>query len=142
MVVEAAVEIAAPIERVWQTLIDLSGWPRWNSVLRHVTAKDGATLAPHLRFRCTVTVFVLPILFEAVVAEVVPHERIAWTSDWLGIHARHEFLCLPVGRGVRVTSREEFRGATTVVVGPLFPAWRVRQLTATMLRDLKRAVQG
>jgi len=142
MVVETAVDIAAPVDRVWETLVDIAGWPRWDSVLRRVTADGGAALVPGLHFRCTVAVLVVPILFEATVVEVVHHQRIVWTSDWLGIHARHEFLCTRVGTRVRLTSREHFRGAPTLLMGPLFPTARVRRLTTTLLHDLKRAVEG
>lgn len=29
--IEAAIDIAAPAERVWQIMADLPSWPRWNA---------------------------------------------------------------------------------------------------------------
>jgi uncharacterized protein YndB with AHSA1/START domain len=142
MHVEVSIDIAAPVEKVWQTLTDLDRWSRWNSVLRHVSTSGSSHLVEGTRFRCSARVFPVPTFFDATVVEVDRYRKIVWLSDWLGIRARHAIICRPQGDGtVRVTSRERFRGLTTAILGPLFPAWRVHQLTRALLHDLKAATE-
>jgi len=142
MNVEVAIDIAAPVERVWEAFTDLHSWRQWNSVLRDVSTTGAAHLAEGAQFRCSIRVFALPTFFDVAVVEVVPYQRVVWVSDWLGIRARHQFVCNPqADGGLRLTSHERFSGRTMAIMGPLFPAWRIRQLTAALLRDLKAAVE-
>jgi len=142
MNVEVAIDITAPVERVWEAFTDLHSWRQWNSVLRDVSTTGASHLAEGAQFRCSIRVFALPTFFDVAVVEVVPYRRLIWVSDWLGIRARHEFVYNPQAEGgVRVTSHERFSGRTMAIMGPLFPAWRIRRLTAALLRDLKAAVE-
>ena len=142
MNVEVAIDIAAPVERVWEAFTDLHSWRRWNSVLRNISTTGPSHLAEGTRFRCSLRVFALPTFFDVTVVEVVPYRQVVWVSGWLGIRARHGIVCTPQAEGgVRVTSHERFAGLTTAIMGPLFPAWRIRQLTVALLEDLKAAVE-
>lgn len=105
------VEIAAPIEAVWDTLIDLSSYPGWNPfvVSSEGRAAVGERLTNRLRppggremsFRPTVTVVERPTTFE-----------------WLGrlgmpgiFDGRHRFELTPGDDGgTLVTQSEQFDG--------------------------------
>jgi uncharacterized protein YndB with AHSA1/START domain len=140
--IEVAIDIAAPVERVWEAFTDLRSWRHWNSVLRCVPTAGAARLAEGARFRCSIRVFPLPTSFDVTVVDIVPYRRLVWVTRWLGIDARHRFVCSPqADGGVRMTSRERFGGRTMAVLGPLFPVWRIRQLTLALLQDLKAAAE-
>jgi hypothetical protein len=92
-------------------------------------------------FRFCLRPFVFPLRVDPMIEAIVPNERVVWTGKKFGVFARHEFLFRKVENGVVVTSRETFQGLP-VLLGPLlFPLWRLRQLTATMLNDLKTAAE-
>jgi hypothetical protein len=115
MIVEASLEIAAPVGRIWETVTDLSSW--------------------HRPFR-------VPIPCAAVVTDAQPPTYVVWESRMPGITARHTFLCEEGYRQVRVISRTQFHGPAVRAAGPFFPAWRIRALSVALLRDLKAAAEG
>jgi uncharacterized protein YndB with AHSA1/START domain len=142
MIVEASIEIAAPVTRIWDTFSDLSSWHQWNSVLRGARYRKSAHLTVGATFTCTIEPFGVPISFEAVVTEAEPPLYVVWETRKPGLMARHSFLCEEGYRQVRVISREQFRGPVVQAAGPFFPAWRIRALTVALLRDLKAAAEG
>lgn len=105
------VEIAAPIEVVWETLTNLAAYPQWNPFI--VSADGQADVGKRLTnrmeppggkamtFKPTVTVVEAPVAFE-----------------WLGrlglpgiFDGRHRFDLAPTENGgTRVTQSEDFDG--------------------------------
>ena len=142
MIVEASLEIAAPVGRIWETVTDLSSWHRWNSVLRGVAYRGDAHLTPGTTFTCTIQPFRVPIPCAAVVTDAQPPTYVVWESRMPGITARHTFLCEEGYRQVRVISRTQFHGPAVRAAGPFYPAWRIRALSVALLRDLKAAAEG
>jgi uncharacterized protein YndB with AHSA1/START domain len=142
MMVEASIEIAAPVTRIWETFSDLSSWHQWNTVLRGVRYHHGSHLTVGTSFTCTIQPFGVPIAFEAVVTEAQPPRSVVWETRKPGLTARHSFLCEEGLHQVRVISREQFHGPAVRAAGPFFPAWRIRALTVALLRDLKTAAEG
>jgi len=67
------------------------------------------------------------------------HERVVWSGSKYGIFARHEFTFEMLEDHVRVISRETFKGMTMENMKFIFPAWRIRELTKSLLTDLKEA---
>ena len=67
------------------------------------------------------------------------HERVVWSGSKYGIFARHEFIFEKIENSVRVASRETFKGMTVENMRLIFPAWRIRELTKSLLTDLKKA---
>ena len=104
------IEIAAPIEAVWETLTDLGAYPEWNPFI--VSAEGpvevGERLTNRLQppggkamtFTPAVTAVEAPVIFE-----------------WLGrlglpgiFDGRHRFDLAPTEHGTRVTQTEQFSG--------------------------------
>ena len=141
MVIEESVLINAPLDRVWNTFTDLTCWVNWNSVLKdvssgHTTLQKGGT------FSCSLRPFLFSVSFEPYIEEVIPNERVVWIASKFGIFARHEYLFQRFEDRVRVTSRETFQGITIENMKFLFPEWRIRELTRSLLEDLRAASES
>jgi len=141
MVIEESVSINASVERVWQNFTDLTCWANWNSVL-----KDIATGHPSIQkgdtFTCSIRPFVFPVKFELLIEEVVPYERVVWSGSKYGIFARHVYIFRRTGDHLQVLSTETFKGITVDNLKFIFPEWRIRELTQSLLRDLKKASEA
>lgn len=141
MVIEEAISINAPAEKIWKMFTDLTCWVDWNSVLKHVSYEQGE-LQQGGRFTCSIRPFVFRVQFEPIIEEIVPFERIVWSGSKYGIVARHEFIFQPAGDHVQVTSRETFKGITIENMKFLFPQRRIRELTRSLLEDLRQASEA
>lgn len=142
MVIAESILIHAPLDAVWETFTDVSCWKNWTSVLENVPNAGKERLAAEKRFTWCIRPFVFPMYFEPVVEEVVPHERIVWSARKFGIAARHEFTFQKEGRGVLLTSREEFNGPLLIRASVLFSRWRLTELTRLFLRDIQEAAEA
>jgi hypothetical protein len=141
MVVEESVSINASVEKVWQTFTDLTCWVGWNSVLKDIAAEN-RLIQKGDTFTCSIRPFVFPVKFELLIEEVVPYERVVWSGSKYGIFARHVFVFNSTGDRVHVLSTENFKGITIENLKFIFPDWRIRELTQSFLRDLKKASEA
>jgi hypothetical protein len=141
MVIEESVFIDASVEKVWQTFTDLTCWVNWNSVLEDIAAEH-QSIQKGDTFTCSIRPFVFPVKFESFIEEVVPHERVVWSGSKYGIFARHVFIFRRTGDRVQVLSTETFKGITIENLKFVFPGWRIRELTQSLLRDLKKASEA
>lgn len=141
MIIEETVKIRAAADKVWEIVIDLPCWIRWNGVLRDLNYGDRPRIAVGGGFSCTIRFFGVPVSFAAQVLEVVRGERIVWKSRRFGISAIHEFLFHEEPDAVRVRSRETFSGPPIHYARVLFPDREVRKLTIALLQDLKQAAE-
>jgi hypothetical protein len=141
MVIEESISINATKDAVWRHFTDLTCWVNWNSVLRDVTTERGS-IQKGETFGCSMRPFVFPVHFESFIEEVVPYERVVWSGSKYGIFARHEFFFREGEGRVQVISRETFKGITMDNMKFIFPAGRIRELTKSMLKDLKKAAEG
>lgn len=139
--IEEHISVAAPLDRVWETFIDLTCWQDWNSVLTNVEATGEACLLAAGSFRCCIRPYAVPVFFEARVEEVLPRRKVLWTAKRFGLRGRHEFLFDPEGDGVLVVSREVLTGFPVVLGGLFFPVGRFKRITSTFLRELKEGAE-
>ena len=142
MIIEETIQVQAPLDRVWQTFTDLGCWKDWNTVLQDVSAGDTEHIAVGTSFRCSLRPFAIPLFFRPIVTEVIPNEKVVWKSSKYGINARHEFLFRKQDGGIEVVSRETFTGLPTALGGLFLPKQRIRELTISMLNDLKQAAES
>jgi len=141
MVIEEELLINAPLEKVWKTFTDLTCWVNWNSVLKDVST-DHDSIQKGETFSCSLRPFIFPVHFETFIEEAALYERVVWSGSKFGIFARHEFIFEKIEDSVRVTSRETFKGITMENMKLIFPAWRIRELTKSLLTDLKEASEN
>jgi hypothetical protein len=140
MVIEESVLINADLRAIWKTFTDLTCWADWNTVATGVASGSGR-FEEGEKFTFCLRPFSVPIVIEPKIEEVVPREHVVWTGTKFGIFSRHKFLFQQVANGVLVTSIETFRGLPLMLGGLTFPESTVRELTAGMLNDLKKAAE-
>jgi hypothetical protein len=140
MIIKESVRIHSPKEKVWQTFNDLTRWTEWNTVMSDV-ACDDTCLVHGKEIRCCFRPFVFPVKIHIRIHEVVPLRRVVWTAQKPGLLAFHEFFFDEGEEGVTVTSKETFSGVLSSGGGFLLPERRMRDLTKTFLKDLKKAAE-
>lgn len=115
-------ELFIPVqpELVWAWLVRAPLWPSWYPNASDVRAADDTLmgdLLPGSVFRWTT--FSVPI--ESTVREFVPHERLAWDAQGIGLDAYHAWLLHPDDGGCWVLTEESQHGWGASIVDALLP---------------------
>lgn len=112
---ETHVDIAAPADRVWATMIDVERWPQWTRSMSSVERLDDGPFGPGSRVRAK-----QPRMPAATwtVAEFEAGRRFTWTASGPGFTTtgEHELTTLADGR-VRVRLAVTERGPMAALVG-------------------------
>ncbi len=117
--IRTSIDVAAPIEAVWQILTDLEGHADWNPFIVHADGSvvEGSTIAITLQLAGS-----KPSRFRPVVTEAI--EPVAF--EWLGsvgvrgiFDGRHRFDLESTESGTRVTQSESFTGLLAPIVAPM-----------------------
>ena len=141
MIIKESITIYSTMEKVWNTFTDLTRWTDWNTVMSDVRS-DEHCLAHGKDIKCNFRPFLFPINIKIKIQEIIPFNRIVWSAQKKGLFAFHEFFFQEVGKGVLVTSKETLSGLLTSAGGFLLPEKRMRFLTKTFLKDLKKASEA
>lgn len=141
MTISESVLINADAGKVWETFTDLLCWKDWNTVMTDVSSgspviSEGETL------RFCFRPFSVPLDLAPVVEEVVPYERVVWSGSKYGVTARHEFIFKKLKNGLLLTSSETFSGMPVRTFGFMFPEREIRELTVSLLDELKKASEA
>ena len=112
-------EMSAAPEAVWACLIRATEWPNWYPNAANVILLDGggADLAPGCRFRWKT----FGVTITCTVEEFDPYERLAWSSESVGMSVYHAWLITPQGDGCHVRTEETQNGFLTRLAAFLFP---------------------
>ena len=141
MIIRELITIHATMEKVWNTFTDLTRWTEWNTVMSDVVCDDKC-LVNGKDIRCCFRPFLFPVKVNMKIHEVVLFDRVVWSAQKKGLFAFHEFFFEEGEKGVLVTSKETFSGVLSSGGGFLLPENRMRSLTKTFLKDLKKASEG
>jgi uncharacterized protein YndB with AHSA1/START domain len=117
--VERDIEIAAPIEAVWEVLTGVDDWPRWFSEGK--SAEIAGPVAPGTTLRMKSRD---PGTITARIEQVEKPHLLAWTGRTLGISAIH------------VWTLDRSEGATHVRTQESMTGFPVRLLRKTMRKKL------
>jgi hypothetical protein len=140
MVIEESVHINAPLDKVWTLFKDLACWQDWNSVMKEVSS-GSPSIEKGWAFKFSLRPFIFPVNIEPFVEEVIPNKRVVWMGSKFGIFSRHDFFFEESGGGATVRSRESFLSMAVDSMPPIFPERVIREMTKTLLMDLKKAAE-
>jgi uncharacterized protein YndB with AHSA1/START domain len=122
VVAEAAAEIAADPETVWDVLTGFEDWPSWNPDASSVSLDGGVEEGSVFRWkagRATIT---------STLRRVERPRLVGWTGKTAGIRAVHVWHLEPRDGGTVVRTEESFEGAL------------VRLLRGRLQRNLQSAL--
>ena len=98
------IDIAAPLETVWNLHTDVDGWPAWN--LEVTAARLDGAFAPGNSL--TWTSYDFTVTSTIYIAE--DHSRTLWGGPAQGILGTHQWRFAQSPAGVRVITTESFAG--------------------------------
>ncbi|WP_206054087.1 SRPBCC family protein [Nocardioides iriomotensis] len=113
-----SVDVAAPVDRVWEVLVDVERWPEWTDSVSSVRLLDTGPLA--VGSRVQVSQPRIPT-GEYTVTALEPGSSFTWEQRQPGsrVSAHHACTPLPDG-GTRVELAVVMSGALGGVVGRLY----------------------
>ena len=120
---EREIEIAAPLEVVWDVLTSVDDWPRWYAEGK--SAAIAGPVAPGTTFWMKAG----PVTIKARIESAEKPHVFAWTGRTLGISAIHTWRLDRSEDGTRVQTQESMEG---------FP---VRLLRAAMQKKLDSVLE-
>jgi hypothetical protein len=141
MIIKESITIYSTMEKVWNTFTDLTRWTQWNTVMSDIVCNDQC-LVNGKDITCCFRPFLFPINVKIKIQEIIPFNRIVWSAEKKGLFAFHEFFFQDGEKGVLVISKETLSGPLTSAGGLLLPEKRMRSLTKTFLKDLKKASEA
>jgi uncharacterized protein YndB with AHSA1/START domain len=126
MITEDSVEIAAPVELVWEVFSDVEHWPEWTASVTSLVGRDGSNIAVGKRF--SIKQPGMPNLVWTV-TELDPGRSWTWVqrSPAVAVTAGHQVIGQPGGRTL-VCQRLEQRGLIGALVGRVMLAKTKRYL--------------
>ena len=121
------IEINAPAQTVWNTIIDPDRYPEWNPFIPRITLKsDNVTVGAEFDLDCQMTDSQLLKNEHEVVLEVNPDKftfrmGTSPTRGRPGIVSNHCQICQPIDeKRVKYINYEEFRGVLAPLVYLLY----------------------
>jgi len=121
---QAAIEISADPETVWDVLADFAGWPAWNPDVKRVSLDGPVREGGTVRWKAG------PSTITSTVRSLRRPGEIAWTGTTLGISAVHVWHFERRGELTRATTAESWDGTLP------------RLLRGPLRRQLQTAVDG
>ncbi|PIP38251.1 MAG: hypothetical protein COX19_13775 [Desulfobacterales bacterium CG23_combo_of_CG06-09_8_20_14_all_51_8] len=142
MIIEAAVQIHAPLQRVWDVFADIRHWKDWNPVCRECRFEAGSALVKGACISFELSPVILPMRIAPVVTHCEPGKKVVWTGSRLGIHAVHEFYFTENANGVELKSIEYFTGPMLIFARMIRVPARLHGLTIRLLYAIKDAAEA
>lgn len=108
--IERQMEIAAPPERVWETVADVKAWPGYKPFITRVRL-NGDEIGPGSKFTMTIAVKGPAVPIPVKVCRFNPPHYIAWTGGIPGlVKSVHGFDFQDAGGMTVLVSWEKFTG--------------------------------
>lgn len=120
--VSAAIEIAAPPERVWAVLADLASYPQWNPVFHQASGQLSA--GSKITLTSTQPATGNPMTARVRIVTAEPAAELRWRTRMLGITiSERSFILSHTGGGTRLVQAGTYRG-----VFARFPPKTIRRI--------------
>jgi len=113
-------KVAAPIERVWETLVDLESYPRWNPFT--VSVRSNLEVGAPVRMRVKMAKLGITVRQREVVREIEAPRRLVWGARMLGVRAERVQTLAEVTGGTRYRTEDVIEGPLAPLVFRIFGA--------------------
>ncbi len=136
VITQDEIVIAAGLNTVWNLLTDIAAWPDWQHEI------DRASLDTPLGVEAIFHWSTAGLAITSTVADLIPHERIAWSGPMDGMVDVHVWRLVPVrDGGVRVQTEESLNGDPALLDRECMqPA--LNQCIRSWLESLKRRAES
>ncbi|PRY67057.1 polyketide cyclase/dehydrase/lipid transport protein [Glaciihabitans tibetensis] len=94
------IEIAAPLDVVWDLLVHVNEWPSWQPGIEAATLDGSLSVGAQFRWSCGC------LTTTAIVDAVAQHRLLLWRASDEGATGVHEWTFEPVRHGTRVIATE------------------------------------
>ena len=118
-ILESWIEINVPVSDVWDVLVDVQSWEKWNSFIPLV---EGNLVVGNTIKIKVVSPGMKEMIFEPVVYEIEKHQKISWGGGFLlfvykGIH---EFIIEKINEDTtRFRQTEKFQGPIVLLMNKM-----------------------
>lgn len=102
--------INAPIDKVWDLMIDFNSWPDWNEEIKSIEIEEvkvGSVFKWNINGSS----------IKSTIRQIKEKELISWTGTAMGIKAIHVWKFEADGNQTIVTTEESIQGFLTVFFG-------------------------
>jgi uncharacterized protein YndB with AHSA1/START domain len=127
--------IDAPIEKVWEVLTNLAGWPQWQPDITTVKLDGAVAVGSVFRWKAS------GLNITSTLHTVESDHKIGWTGVSLGMFAIHNWTFEKNGKGTRVTTEESLSGWLTRMLKLFDPKFLEKSLEGSLMR-LKMQVEN
>lgn len=104
MIADGEIVIEADVEKVWQIMRDVAGWPRWNPDIAEVQLDGEITEGSEFQWKAG------PGTIRSTMRVLDPPHRMAWIGRTMGISAVHAWRLKSSGTGTIVATAESWNG--------------------------------
>jgi len=118
-VLDTWIDIEAPQQKVWESLVDFESWGSWNPFIP--IAEGNLKIGESMRIK-VVPPGLKPKIFKPEVYEVKQYEKIIWGGSflWIIYQGEHVFLLKPLPGGkTRFRQIERFHGPLILLMGTM-----------------------
>jgi uncharacterized membrane protein len=139
---EKAIEINAPVDKVWKLMLDIPSWPRWFPTLKAAGMISGQPLAQGSVFYFKLGLVGPAMNMKVTITASEPNKRVAWAGGMLGVRGWHSFDFQAQGNKTRVISKEALTGPMVPVMKILFNDDDLGRLHQDWIQALKAEAES
>lgn len=138
MRISNSIEIAAPVEQVWDLTMDVESWPQHTPTITRIQRLDGGPLRVGAQARIK-----QPAQGERTwtVTSLVPRERFEWATSAMGVRMAGGHHLASTPGGTRNTLTVDIEGWLAPLVGLLIRG-AIRKAIATENEGFRRAAEA
>lgn len=138
MIIQAEVQIRAPLPVVWRVFSHLDDWKDWNTACNRCRFVEGDALTDGACFTFVVKPIIFPVRVEPRVVSCEPGREVVWEGERFGIRAVHVWRFRELSEAVLLESVETFKGPLLALGHWVGVPKRLHRLTVRMLDQIKR----
>ena len=109
-IARSEIEIIAEPETVWDMLIDIENWPKWNHDMKNASSKGEVSVGSSFKWKAG------PGTITSTFQEIERPKLLVWTGKTLGIKAIHVWKLMPKDDKTIVRSEESWEGLIISII--------------------------